>query len=290
MGYMESHDEERIMFKNESWGNTSGSYQITDTATALDRMRLVSAFFYTIPGPKMIWQFGELGYDYSIDYNGRLGEKPVRWDYSSDWRRKYNCDFTAALIDLKISEDIFETENYEMEVAGAMKWIKLYGNTMNLVVVGNFDVEQGSVAPVFPHSGTWYEYFTDETLNVSDVSMSISLDRGEYRLYTDVELEKPDIGTAVDEEAINGFQKVPAAIYPNPVFEKAKLVIELEKETALSIGIVNLLGSEINVVDEKVYAAGKQEIDINTSQLKPGIYLCTIRSGHVQESIKFIKK
>ena len=53
-------------------------------STAIDRIKLASAFFFTIPGPKMIWQFGELRYDYSINFNGRTGNKPIRWDYYSD--------------------------------------------------------------------------------------------------------------------------------------------------------------------------------------------------------------
>ena len=50
---------------------------------------MVAAFLTMIPGPKMIWQMGELGYDYSINTctnltinnNCRLDEKPIRWDY-----------------------------------------------------------------------------------------------------------------------------------------------------------------------------------------------------------------
>lgn len=48
---------------------------IPKEATALKRMQQAAAFFFTIPGPKMIWQFGELGFDYSIEYNGRVGNK-----------------------------------------------------------------------------------------------------------------------------------------------------------------------------------------------------------------------
>jgi hypothetical protein len=57
---MESHDEERLMFKNLTYGNSSGTYNIKDLQTALDRVKLAAAFFLTLPGPKMIWQFGEL--------------------------------------------------------------------------------------------------------------------------------------------------------------------------------------------------------------------------------------
>ncbi|MFM9776421.1 hypothetical protein ACKI1Z_43055, partial [Streptomyces galilaeus] len=31
VGYQESHDEERLMYKNINYGNTSGSYTIKDT-------------------------------------------------------------------------------------------------------------------------------------------------------------------------------------------------------------------------------------------------------------------
>ncbi len=36
----------------------------------------------------MIWQFGEIGYDVSIDYNGRLGRKPIKWNYLNELNRK----------------------------------------------------------------------------------------------------------------------------------------------------------------------------------------------------------
>ena len=49
--FMESHDEERVTFKNIKYGNSSGSYNVKDTATALKRMELNAAFLLGIPGP-----------------------------------------------------------------------------------------------------------------------------------------------------------------------------------------------------------------------------------------------
>ena len=54
ISYMESHDEERLMFKNISFGNSSGSYNVQNEATALERQELAGAFYFTVPGPKMI--------------------------------------------------------------------------------------------------------------------------------------------------------------------------------------------------------------------------------------------
>lgn len=109
VSYMESHDEERIVRRNITEGNASGSYNIRDTATALKRMEMSAAFFVTIPGPKMIWQFGELGYDYSINTceNGtvsndcRLSPKPIRWDYLNDPRRKSVYNTYSKLLALR---------------------------------------------------------------------------------------------------------------------------------------------------------------------------------------------
>jgi hypothetical protein len=53
----------------------------------------------------MIWQFGEYGYDYSIDYNGRTGEKPVRWDYLNIPGRKDLYRFYGALNALRMQNE-----------------------------------------------------------------------------------------------------------------------------------------------------------------------------------------
>ena len=107
VAYMESHDEERLMFKSLQYGNSSGDYDITQLATALERNEMAAAFFFSLAGPKMIWQFGELGYDYSIDENGRVGEKPVKWDYLDDANRLKLFDVYSAMLRLRKQYPVF---------------------------------------------------------------------------------------------------------------------------------------------------------------------------------------
>ncbi len=45
----------------------------------LERAKMAAAFHFLQAGPKMIWQFGELGYDIDINYISRLAEKPLPW-------------------------------------------------------------------------------------------------------------------------------------------------------------------------------------------------------------------
>ena len=55
-------------------GTSPGAYNTKTLAEASNRLELNNVFFIPLPGPKMIWQFGGLPYDYSIDYGGRLSE------------------------------------------------------------------------------------------------------------------------------------------------------------------------------------------------------------------------
>jgi 1,4-alpha-glucan branching enzyme len=190
--YAESHDEERLMYKNIQFGNSSGSYNIKDTTTALKREELAAAFLLTQPGPKMIWQFGELGYDYSINTCGdltvnnncRTDPKPIRWDYLQQTNRKKLHDVYSALIRLRFDNsmsDQFISNSSQQDFSGKVKWMYL----SKLVVVGNFDVTAQAASIYFPSNGTWYDYLNGTTINVTGNSYTFSnLNPGEYHIYT----------------------------------------------------------------------------------------------------------
>jgi len=63
--YLESHDEERMAYKINRWGNSEGNYNTKELETLTERMVAAYTIFMSIPGPKMLWQFSEFGYDYS---------------------------------------------------------------------------------------------------------------------------------------------------------------------------------------------------------------------------------
>jgi 1,4-alpha-glucan branching enzyme len=58
VAYFESHDEERLQFKNEAYGNSSGAYDVKHLSTGLQRDAMAAAFLFSSPGPKMLWKFG----------------------------------------------------------------------------------------------------------------------------------------------------------------------------------------------------------------------------------------
>jgi len=189
VGFAESHDEERLNFKNISYGNGSGSYIIkSNLATALKREELITAFLFSIPGPKMIWQFGELGYDISIDFNGRTGDKPIKWEYFSDPNRKALYDAYAKFIRLKKNNSIFNSATFTYSLAGAVKYIKLTEGSNTVVVVGNFDVVSQSTNIDFGAAGTWLDAMGNN-INLASGTYTANLTPGEYHIFSKAALK-----------------------------------------------------------------------------------------------------
>jgi 1,4-alpha-glucan branching enzyme len=189
VGYMESHDEERIMFKNETYGNSSGSYNVKDLATGLKRTEAAAAYFLCTPGPKMIWEFGERGYDISINNTDRLSDKPPHWEYMGDPLRKGLYNAYAKLIRMKINNPVFTTSNVLYNATGGIKSIALTGTNVNVMMVANFDVVTQTSAVAFPSMGTYYDYYTSNQISVSTAFTNITLTPGEYHIYSTVALK-----------------------------------------------------------------------------------------------------
>jgi 1,4-alpha-glucan branching enzyme len=195
VSYMESHDEERMMVKALASGNVSGAYNIKSFETALDRMELSASFLLTMPGPKMIWQFGEVGYDYSINYcpdgtinnNCRTDNKPIRWDYLQVPGRKALYDVYRGLLQLRndpLYTEAFTTGFISRNFSSGFKWMTLNSSAGKLVVVGNFDVVAQGGNVTFPAAGTWFDYLqSPATFNATGGSQFINLQPGEYHVY-----------------------------------------------------------------------------------------------------------
>lgn len=189
--YMENHDEERLMYEALTYGNSSASYNLRDTLTAIKHIEMAAVLFFGIPGPKMIWQFGELGYDYSIHYGGdRTSPKPPRWDYWNIAERQRLQRVYNAMISLRSSDAFrFGTFTHDLNGLGKRMWIS--HESMNVVIAANMGVNGFDMAPGFQHTGTWYDYFTGESIDVTNSEgHSFYFNPGEYKVFTNKPLDK----------------------------------------------------------------------------------------------------
>jgi glycosidase len=290
MGYMESHDEERLMYKCLQWGDTEGDYSIKSEETALSRIELNAAFFLTIPGPKMIWQFGELGYDINIDFNGRTGEKPIKWEYYLNDNRRNLYQVYSALTKLRKDEsDCFQTSDFVMDVSAAMKQIQFKSNTMNAVVIGNFDVIKSDILANFPNDGIWYDYFTGDEITVKDKVKTINLLPGQFHILTTKKLEIPRLVKPPYKLSkpmgLNLFE-----VFPNPSADNLNIFVNYKDKTAelVQITFYDISGKKIgnNSFTIKGDTLFTQK-DFNYP-FGSGMYFCEIEQGSYKETKKII--
>ena len=270
ISYMESHDEERIMYKNISYGNTTGQQNAKNLLNGLKRTEGLAALMLTTPGPKMIWQFGELGYDISIDYNCRVCNKPILWNYFTENSRKRLYDVYKASIELRKSHPVFTGDDFTYSLNGAVKSLKLNDPNMNAVVIVNIDVNPQDKTLDFQHNGWWYEYFSGDSIEING-NTDLSFLPGEYRIYTDLKLASPEIQNTLKIEEYQ-FAEWETNLFPNPVIDFLQIEVKDCKHQPIKFSIINPLGKL--VIQEIKNHSELYSFDL--SQLKSGNYFILI--------------
>ena len=282
ISYMESHDEERIMYKNITYGNTTGQQNAKNLLNGLKRTEGLAALMLTTPGPKMIWQFGELGYDISIDFPCRVCNKPILWNYFTENSRKRLYDVYKASIELRKSHPVFTGDDFTYSLIGEVKSLKLNDPNMNAVVVVNIDVNPQDKTIDFQHNGWWYEYFSGDSIQINGTSI-ISLDPGEYKVYTDLKLEKPEI---LNTLGLNDYEVAnwDVNIFPNPSRDFLNITVNGSKSKDIKYTIMNTLGK---IIYQQSGTFKRHQINIEN--LSNGNYFLILEQDNYLTSKEFVK-
>ena len=174
--FMESHDEERMAYKQEKYGSSA----IKNSHEArMQNLAMNAVCFLTIPGPKMIWQMGELGYNYnkwctpegedktsSQEYE--TSRKPVKWDYYQDPERKALYDVYCKLNALRNNNpDLF---GKGVDLAGSnlngwpVKTVALSYGSKKVWAFANYHAPDLSSQTINIAAGTWTDILTGNTV------------------------------------------------------------------------------------------------------------------------------
>jgi len=273
--FMESHDEERLMYNNLTFGNSSGAYDIKDLNTALGRIEELAPFYIAIPGPKMIWQFGELGYDYSINYcedgsineNCRTSPKPVKWDYFDNENRQNVFSVYQNMIHLKTSQTAFRTGTFTYDISGTGKREWISSDDLNVLIAANFDVTGFDMTLGFQHTGTWYDLFNQTSIDVTDVNMTEYFEPGEFHVYTDVYFPLEDLPDITKHNSLTNNE---LAVFPNPTDN----YFTVKTNVLYNISVFDITGKCVL----KTQMQNKQQT-IDVSSLVPGIYTIVFQNN-----------
>ncbi|MFD1062998.1 alpha-amylase family glycosyl hydrolase [Winogradskyella litorisediminis] len=306
LGYAESHDEERVMYYTLQNGNPFGSAPAQgNLANASKRAATVAATLFSVPGPKMIWHFGDLGMDNSIFTcsNGsvntdddpspgdcKLDTKPQpQWieNWLTDPNRSEIYDAYSRLIALKINEPIFE-KDYAISPNGNNLRQRIYvfdnsnpGNSsstelLNVVVLANFAVASQNITPDFPYTGEWYDLM-DETgstfINVTNTSDQISIPAGEFRIF----------GNAPAQAlSTTDFNLDDIKLFPNPASTSFSINLDVSQ-----VGIFDITGKNI----QSFKGNFSSNTAFNIENLKAGIYLVNVATKENRtKTFKLIKQ
>ena len=208
VSYAESHDEERMQYKAKKWG----AYNIKEEAVRIDRVPENVAFNVLLNGSHMLWQFEELGYDFSINSSAskpsgtssgdRCSKKPRPETYGYFTNASRVAAFTkcAQVVTLRtqLMPSVFEGNPTSTNIgSGAKKRHVQWGS--DVYVVANFDTiaNQSVTLP----SGTWYDYLNGGT----KASSSYSLAPGELKVFTGSPVQAP-MFSDIEKRDSQGFE------------------------------------------------------------------------------------
>ena len=273
VNYLESHDEERIMWENRNDGNLK---------QRISEAKIDAAFFFMVPGPKMIWQFGEFGYDEELN-DDRLGIKPTRWEYLEDAERLQLFGVYQALINLKTQTDYLSDEFFSWNPSVDIRWINYEHPDVQISMFGNPTSSTRDGDPHFVAAGEWYDYFTGEQITVTDPNAPMTLAPGEFHIYTSEPIDN-FISINVDNSIVlsTGPQLLELTTYPNPV--EAEFTIR-SASTIDQVVITDISGKVI-----AAFAPKTKEVLVNSTTYQTGIYLIEVHAAGEKETLKMIKR
>jgi 1,4-alpha-glucan branching enzyme len=175
---IETHDEERLAYKAVTYGQSWAK----GWSTLTKRLQAAYALHFLTPYPKMMWQFGELGYDISIEHNGRTGRKPLHWDYLDNTHRKALYDAMSKIISFRTSRsDIYAVNNVPVHTwrVGDDSFGGKHLVMDKVIVVANFSNTHVSFSISVPKPGTWTNLMTGSKVTLGS-TYNVSLNGSDY--------------------------------------------------------------------------------------------------------------
>ena len=174
--FMESHDEERMAYKQEKYGHSSVKGNLKNS---MENLSLNAVCFLTIPGPKMIWQMGELGYNYNkwcneqgvdgtADEKYETDRKPVKWEYYDNVNRKALYDVYCKLNGLRNNNPDLFGKGVDLNGSNLGDWplktVALSYGSKKVWAYANYHGNDAASKTLNIPSGTWTDILTGKTV------------------------------------------------------------------------------------------------------------------------------
>lgn len=278
VSYMESHDEERTAYSQK----TSGTSLAKITLYGMRRLGSNAAFTILVPGPKMIWQFGEMGYDISGG-NGDTDPKAPHWEYlDNEYRKGLHDSYKEQLSIRNNNPELFSSNAEFYWSVGTSNWdsgrfITARNKSVGkeLVAAYNPTASQKTFSYTFDNPGGKY-YIASKTYKVEpsfdSKSGTITIPAHSYVVVTNFD------NSGVDDNIIDETTASKVSIYHNPATESVNVITSSDVK---SIEIYSVTGQQV------ARNVGEQSIDV--SNLANGNYIVRISTTEGVSVEKLIK-
>ncbi|MCQ2350540.1 MAG: alpha-amylase family glycosyl hydrolase [Paludibacteraceae bacterium] len=290
VGYASSHDEERNFYRVKQYG--AGDLKKNEAAR-IARVPEYIAFATLIPGPKMIWQFDEMGYDINLEYGGsNIERKPVPWStgykalkYDVDGNRCHAYSESSKIIQLRTKHpELFRSNVVTVANSGSASVStvrKIVSKTQNesggynyVIILANFNATNTLTASaVFPVTGTWYDYMKGTEFTVEDKTQKVTLEPGEMLVYSTLKIDAP-----VEAEETQDAEDL-IMVYPTIV---ENTIHAYSVNPVESIIVYDAIGS--------VRATSFNSDEVDMSGMPIGHYYVNVKSNGVSKNFKVVKR
>ena len=288
-----------VMYKAVTYGNSSNSsHNVKTLTTALSRMSAIGAISLLVPGPKMIWHFGDLGMNNSIftasngvvntDSDATPGDAKLDTKPQPQWTNNWLADSDrnkiyanwSKMINLKLTQPVFNG-TYTISSGYSVLTPKIYitdaslpsTQLKNVVILSNFDVTDQNINPSFPYAGTWYNLMDNTSITVTDVNAPLLIEAGGFRIYGN---EKSTLGLTSFGLSQDIF------LYPNP--SSTYFTINANTSKVEVYSITGQLVKSFKPNQSKDY-------QFVISELNKGVYFVkALNDNNEVKVMKFVKK
>lgn len=295
VSYVTSHDEQRPFWKAKTY---SAAIIKNDETLRLNRVPAVTAMCVMLNGPQMIYQFDELGYDFSFCSNAAAtsgnnkdkGSSPCHDTDSKPLPESYGWfqndlrmnayQKIAQIIQLrtKLAPKTFEGNptSSDLSAGKALRSVIWGSGNSRIFVLANFGTTAQSYT--LPTGNNWYDYLAGSTQVLSG-GKSMSIAGGDVKVFTASKYDLPNVPNRYDYVGIGELEEAPkATIYPSVTSDF--VTIDAEEEIS-DVKLVALSGqtyspnyTEDGLVDVRAFDAG--------------LYLLVVRFQSYETAFKII--
>jgi 1,4-alpha-glucan branching enzyme len=294
VSYMESHDEERLAWDVLKNGATNTSMNLRLLPNAIDRLQMQAALFFAIPGPKLLWQFGEFGYDEELN-NNRLGIKPTRWNYLENEQRQRLYKLYQNMLKVRQNQEVFKNpDETNLNLSGLIKTLNLRKGNQQVFIIANAALTEIDANINFPATGKWFDMLSGAEVEIFQANDRVKLKPNQFHILTKQKIEGvhtgitshgafPQLVTSLSDES----GEPVFYAFPNPAADILFVQTFSPAVGSVSLRITDMAGRAVALSNSE---KSDGHWTFNISALQKGIYILEYRDSLKSYRTKIIKK